>query len=83
MSEETKKETPKFCVTCAWLNLEIEAKLQECRRNAPTRNRECTLCCFPPVNLMCWCGQWEQALPDVLVARKKTIREQQEKEAKK
>jgi hypothetical protein len=80
MSEtEEKKPTPQFCVTCKWLNYEPEAKICECRRNAPTRNLENTKCCFPPVNFMTWCGMWECALPEDLQTRKALIRAQEGK----
>lgn len=71
MDEIKKTELPRLCVTCdCW---HLDGATQECRRRAPTRNLQCTECCFPPRNPMCWCGEWAMARPYEIKSRKEQL----------
>lgn len=71
MEDIKKPEMPKLCITCNWWHL--DGTTQECRRRAPTRNLQCTECCFPPTSPVTWCGEWESATATEIKRRKESL----------
>jgi hypothetical protein len=64
---------PVYCVTCKFFFI-VNPNLFQCRRRAPTRNLDCSAYCFPPVDLLLSCGEFEAATRYEIVARKAILR---------
>jgi hypothetical protein len=73
MAESTQK-TQEICVTCRWWSLDTDSKVGNCHKSPPTRNKENTLCCWPPTSWADWCGAFELAKAEALQIRKAILR---------
>lgn len=63
----------RFCVKCScWLL--IDETVGECHRRAPTRNLDCTKCCFPPTGPLQFCFEFEPLDKIEMEKRKASIK---------
>jgi hypothetical protein len=71
--EEAPLDSTEYCVNCKWMHL-VDPTLFQCRRHAPTRDLQCVKCCWPPVELLMHCGDWELAKRSEIDIRKITLK---------